>query len=130
MRGAWQKSPFAPVMDDLGANSLNLTDLVNIVKKEDAAATRTKATEYVQTHGTLLAAELNDWCYQERKRLRDERAQQKLEEEEAARDKMIEQKIAMRNFREKAREAKRKEKEDAENKNSSDESDEDDDDGG
>ena len=52
MRGMWQKSPFAP--ED--GRSLNLSDLVNIVKKEDAARTREKATEYVQTHGTLLAA--------------------------------------------------------------------------
>ena len=109
MRGLWHKSEFAPTAED--GKSLNLSDLVAIVQKEDAAQTRQRATEYVQTHGTLLAAQLNDWCYQEKKRLRDERAEQLEDEAEAARQKIIDQKIAMKELREKRAEAKRKEAE-------------------
>eukprot|EP00614_Pseudopedinella_elastica_P010253 CAMPEP_0172595754 /NCGR_PEP_ID=MMETSP1068-20121228/15387_1 /TAXON_ID=35684 /ORGANISM="Pseudopedinella elastica, Strain CCMP716" /LENGTH=545 /DNA_ID=CAMNT_0013394425 /DNA_START=189 /DNA_END=1826 /DNA_ORIENTATION=- len=115
-RGLWHKSEFAP-----GSGLVNMKDLVHVVDRERSKQTREKSTDYVAVHGTVLAAQLNDWCHSLKQGLRDERKQKKLDEEIAKREKLIEQKKQMAELREKAK----KDKEAAQNDSDFDGEDED-----
>jgi len=114
-RGLWHKSEFAP------AGQINLKDLVMIVDKEDSKKTREKSTDYVQIHGTVLAAQLNEWCYNVKKECRDKRMAKKEAESEETRQKLIDKKNQLAELRKQAREAKEKAANDSDFENDSDE---------
>jgi hypothetical protein len=116
-RGLWHRSDFAP------AGQINMKDLVSIVDKEDSKNTREKSTDYVQIHGTVLAAQLNEWCFNVKKECRDKRRAKKEKEEEEERQKLIDQKMQMAELRKQAREAKEKALNDSDFENDSDDED-------
>jgi len=88
-------------------------------RQEDSKATREKATDYVAIHGTVLAAQLNDWCFQLKKELRDARKAKKEAEEEEEREKLIEQKQQLKELRRQAKEAREKAANDSDFENES-----------
>mmetsp|Transcript_35183 Transcript_35183/g.45362 ORF Transcript_35183/g.45362 Transcript_35183/m.45362 type:complete len:537 (-) Transcript_35183:43-1653(-) len=126
-RGLWHKGEFAP------GGEIRLKDIVSMIDKEDTKKTHEKAVDYLAIHGTVIAAQLNDWCFDVKKELRDARKAKKDAEDEERRQKQIEAKEAMAELRKQAREAKLKAADDSDFENDTDddedgEGDDDDDD--
>jgi hypothetical protein len=92
--------------------------------QEDSKTTREKATDYVAIHGTVLAAQLNEWCFSLKKGLRDERKAKADAEDEEKREAVIKQKEQLAELRKQAREAREKAAADEDFENDSDDEEE------